>query len=85
MFDDETALIPSLRGGEAADIVSKVGEGEEAAIEEALAVLEAGTPEDEKDRVSKVTANLSCSICKATKGLLFWAQDLFLFALVVRP
>lgn len=58
MFDDETALIPSLRGGEAADIVSKVCEGEEAAIEESLAVLEDGTSEDEKERVSKVSANL---------------------------
>lgn len=56
MFDDETALIPSLKGSEVAEVVSKVNEGEEEAIAEALAALEAGTPEDEKDRVSKVTS-----------------------------
>lgn len=61
MFDDETSLIPSLKGSEAADVVSKVNEGEEEAIAEALAVLEAGTPEDEKDRVSKV--NFSAVLC----------------------
>eukprot|EP00903_Cladosiphon_okamuranus_P011859 g11140.t1 len=53
MFDDETALIPSLKGSEAADVLSKVNEGEEEAIAEALAELEPGTPEDEKERISK--------------------------------
>lgn len=54
MFDDEIALIPSLKGIEAAEVVAKVNEVEEEAIAEALAELEAGTSEDEKDRVSKV-------------------------------
>ncbi|CAN0031897.1 unnamed protein product, partial [Scytosiphon promiscuus] len=55
MFDDDTAVIPSLKGMEVAGIVSGVTDGEDAAIEEALAQLEAGTPEDEKDRISKTT------------------------------
>lgn len=59
MFDDETALIPSLKGSEAADAISKVNEGEEEAVAEALALLEAGTPEDEKDGVSKVGSPLA--------------------------
>lgn len=54
MFDDEVALIPSMKGMEAAEVISKVNEAEEEAVAEALAELEAGTPEDEKDRVSKV-------------------------------
>eukprot|EP00752_Nemacystus_decipiens_P007983 g7132.t1 len=53
MFDHEVALIPSLKGSEASEVVSKVNEAEEEAVAEALAELEAGTPEDEKDRVSK--------------------------------
>ena len=57
MFDDEVALIPSMKGMEAAEVISKVNEAEEEAVAEALAELEAGTPEDEKDRVSKVTAS----------------------------
>lgn len=54
MFDDEAALIPSLKGSEAAEVVSKVNEAEEEAVAEALAKLEAGAPEDEKEQVSKV-------------------------------
>ncbi|CAM9257044.1 unnamed protein product [Ectocarpus sp. 12 AP-2014] len=53
MFEDEAALIPSLRGSEVTDLVAKVTEGEETAVAEALALLEPGTPEDEKDRVTK--------------------------------
>ena len=54
MFDDEVELIPSLKGSEVTEVVAKVNEAEEEAIAEALEELEAGTPEDEKDRVSKV-------------------------------
>lgn len=54
MFENETTLIPLLRGGQVAEIVSKVNEGEESAVEEALAALEAGTPEEQKERTSKV-------------------------------
>ncbi|CAN0413782.1 unnamed protein product, partial [Ectocarpus sp. 8 AP-2014] len=53
MFEDEAALIPSFRGSEVTDLVAKVTEGEETAVAEALALLEPGTPEDEKDRVTK--------------------------------
>lgn len=60
MFDDEAALMPSLRGGEVTDLVSKVTEGEETAVAEALALLEPGTPEDEKDRVTKVRIRSGC-------------------------
>lgn len=54
MFDADTAVIPSLKGMEVAGVVSTVTDGEDAAVEETLAQLEAGTPEDEKDRVAKV-------------------------------
>lgn len=60
MFEDEAALIPSLRGSEVTDLVAKVTEGEETAVAEALALLEPGTPEDEKDRVTKVRSRTGC-------------------------
>lgn len=59
MFEDEAALRPSFRGSEVAEMVANVNEGEEAAIADALAALEQGTPEDDKDRVSKVSRFIS--------------------------
>ncbi|CAN0064085.1 unnamed protein product [Pylaiella littoralis] len=53
MFENETTVVPMLIGVEVTEIVSKVNEGEEPAVEEALAALEAGTPEDQKERISK--------------------------------
>lgn len=55
MFDEEAALLPSLRGREAIGLIAKVAEGEEAAVEEALAALEAGTPEEDKERLTKAS------------------------------
>lgn len=55
MFDEEAALLPSLCGTEATGLIAKVAEGEEAAVEEALAALEAGTPEEDKERLTKAS------------------------------
>lgn len=53
MFDDEAALLPSLRGVEVSEVVAKAAEGEESDVAEALAALEEGTSEEHKERVSK--------------------------------
>lgn len=54
MFDEETTLLPSLRGSEAAQLVGKAAEGEEERIAEVLAALDPGTSEEDKERVTKV-------------------------------
>ena len=53
MFDDDTSVLPLLRGSEPALLVAKVAEGEDAAGEGALAAMEAGATEDDKERASK--------------------------------
>ena len=58
MFDDDTSVLPLLRGGEPALLVAKVTEGEEATVEAALAAMEAaGATEDDKERASKARHN----------------------------
>lgn len=54
MFENETSLVPLLKGREVTEIVSKINEGEEPTVEEALEALEDGAPDDQRERVSKV-------------------------------
>lgn len=68
MFDDEAALLPSFRGTQVAELVAKASEGEEEAVEKAVAALEPGTPEDDKDRVSKVNFTGRVAYRRAARG-----------------
>lgn len=55
MFEDDTSVLPQLRGDEPAMVVAKVIAGEEAAVEGALAAMDAGATEEDKERASKVS------------------------------
>lgn len=66
MFEAEEALLPSFSGSEAADLVSKVNDGQKAKVEEALTGLAPETLEEDKERIAQASWLCACKDLRYT-------------------